>query len=320
MKEKLQQIDKKTWLFLGGFILLTIIILFGGAFLYNKFFYKRSYKEVEQIMLNAAKTHFEEYPNMLPTTINNSISISDDDLVAAEEMKPISEYLKDENASCSGNVNVTNINGNYRYTVFLDCGKGKYQTKKFIDYIKENVPTTDSGNGLYSLNNELVYRGDNVDNYIQFSGKIYRIVKFSEDRPVIIYTEKSNSVVWDNRYNVDKQSNSGINDYSVSRIRDTLNELYDDDTFLSDEDRLLVVAHNLGIGKRNNNDTDKTGSLENAVILENQYIGLLQMNDFLNASLDKNCTNTNNPSCSNYNYLSKYKYNWWTITASSANS
>ena len=56
------------------------------------------------------------------------------------------------------------------------------------------------------------------------------------------------------------------------------------------------------------------------MVLENQFIGLLQMNDFLNASLDVNCTNTNNPSCSNYNYLSKYKYNWWTITASSANS
>ena len=320
MKEKLAKIDKKTKIMVVGFLILIIVILFGGAFVYNKFFYKRSLDEIEQIMLDSAKNHFEKYPNMLPQNINDSITITDSDLVATEEMNTIAEYLKDETSTCQGKVTVTNINGKYRYVVYLDCGQEKKRTQTFIDYIKENVPTTESGNGLYSLYNEIVYRGDNVNNYLKLSGKTYRIVKFSDDQTVIIYTEKQESTVWDDRYNTSKQDNSGINDYSVSRIRDYLNDLYKGNTFLSESDKLLAVAHTIGIGKRNNNDTDKSGSLENAAIMENQYIGLLQINDYLNASLDVNCTNTNSPSCANYNYLSKYKYNWWTTTASSANS
>lgn len=320
IKEKLGKIEKKNWIIIGCFLLSITIILFGGAFVYNKFFYKRSYQEIESIMLEAAKSHFDSHPNMLPKNINDSVSISDSDLVAAEEMDTIAEYLKDETSSCQGKVTVTNINGKYRYAVFLDCGEKEHQTKKFIDYIKENVALAQDGDGLYSLNNELVYRGDNVNNYLQFSGKLYRIVKFSDDYSVIIFSEKLASKTWDDRYNIEKEDNSGINNYSISRAKEYLDNLYEGTSLIQEKDKTLVAAHNLGIGKRNNKDTDKTGALENATILENQYIGLLQMNDFLNASLDSNCSSSSSPSCSNYNYLANYKYSWWTMTASSANS
>lgn len=320
MKEKLQKIDKKIWIMIGAFIVLIIIILFGGAVIYNKFFYKRSYEEVENIMLEASKNYLTNNPEKLPQNINDSITIPVSNLVAEEEMDTIASYLKDEATTCRGEVKVTNINQKYRYAVFLDCGEDKHQTTKFIDYINENVPIVTSGNGLYNLNNELVYRGDNVNNYITFSGKTYRIVKISEEQPVIIYTEKMESTIWDNRYNIETEDNSGINDYSVSRIRDYLNNLYKETTLVAEEDKLLITAHNIGIGKRNNKDTDKTGYLENSILLEDQYIGLLQMNDYLNASIDTNCTTSTSPSCANYNYLSKYQYNWWTITANNLNS
>lgn len=321
MKEKLEKIDKKIWIMGGTFLIIIIIVIFGGAFLYNKLFYKRSYSEIETIMVNATKSYLEKNPEKKPANINDSINIPVDTLVNEEEMKTIESYIKVEENTCTGEIKVTNINQNYRYAPFIDCGEDKYQTVKFNDYINEFEKIVTSGNGLYEINNELVYRGDNVNNYITFSGKTYRIVKFSEERPIIIYTEKmEESTVWDDRYNIEKEDTSGINDYSISRIRDTLNELYKGTTLIAEEDKQLVVAHNIGIGKRNSKDTDKTGSLENAIILENQYIGLLQMNDYLNASTDVNCTTTTSPSCVNYNYLSKYKYNWWSITASSANS
>lgn len=314
MKDKLEKIDKKTLMMMGGFLVLVVVILFAFAFIYNRFFYKKSYEEIETIMLEAAKNHYSENKEMLPKNINDSISIGVDDLVKAEEMKEINYYLKDDTATCDGEVKITNINNNYRYAVFLDCGK-KHKTTKFIDYVNENVDIVNSGNGLYNLNDELVYRGDEVNNYIKFSGKTYRIVKFKNEEAVIILTEKLGSYEWDNRYNVEEESNSGINDYSISRIKSTLDDLYEGTSLVSNEDKLLLVSHSIGIGKRSEKDTDKTGSLENSVMLDNQYIGLLQMNDYLNASWDNNCSNSISPSCSNYNYLSKYRYNWWTITA-----
>lgn len=321
MKEKLQKIDKKIWIMGGSFLILIIVIILGGALVYNKFFLKHTYSEVETIMLNATKNYLDKNSEKLPININDSITIPASVLIDAEEMKTIESYLKEDENTCDGEVIVTKISGNYRYTPFIDCGYDKYQTIKFTDYIENKVDIVESGNGLYNLNDELVYRGDKVDNYITFSGKLYRIVKFTNESPVIIYTEKMDSTaVWDNRYNVEKQDSIGINDYSISRIRDTLNELYKGNQLVSENDKLLVIAHDVGIGRRNSNDTDKTGALENAIKLENQYIGLLQINDYLNASTDVNCTTTISPSCINYNYLSKFKYNWWTTTASSLNT
>lgn len=321
MKEKLKQIDKKKLIIVGAFLILIVVILFGGAFIYNKFFYKRSYSEIENIMLTATKEHFAKNKDDLPKSYNEIVTLSDTDLVTIEAMKPISEYLKNDNISCSGSVTVTNIDGkNYRYTPYLDCGES-YQTLKFMDYINKAVPIVETGNGLYKLNDELIYRGDNVDNYLKFNGKIYRIVKFIDNSPIIIYTdEKLNSVVWDDRYNIDKNSNLGINDYSVSRVRDSLNELYKGTTLISEENKKLVISHTIYIGKRNNKDTDKTGTLEKSTSIENQFISLLPIYDFLNASTDKNCTTSTSASCSNYNYLAKYNYNWWTATTTSSNT
>lgn len=304
---------------IGGFLVLVIVVLFGGAFIYNKFFYKRSYSEVENIMLEATHNYFNHHKDALPQNINDTVTLTESDLVAAEEMKSISEYLKEESTSCEGKVSVTNINGTYRYTPSLNCG-AKYNSQTLIDYIKSNVQVVENGNGLYNLNDELVYRGDNVKNYLKFSGKMYRIVKFSDNQPVIILAEKLETMNWDNRYNIEKKDTSGINDYSVSRVKEYLDNLYKGNKFITTNDKTLVTAHSLAIGKRSDSETDKTGNIEKSAIIENQFIGLLPMYDYLNASLDSNCTTTTSPSCVNYNYLTKFSYNWWTMTGTSTNT
>ena len=55
-------------------------------------------------------------------------------------------------------------------------------------------------------------------------------------------------------------------------------------------------------------------------IIEKQFIGLLPLYDYLNASLDTNCTTSISTSCMNYNYLAKYQNNWWTMTSTSLNT
>lgn len=317
MKEMLKKIDKKKLYLVGGFFIGIIIILFGGAFVYNKFFYKRSYSEIEEIMVSSAKNYLSKNKKNYPNNYNEEFVLSDNDLVEASEMDSISSYLKDKTSSCTGKVTVTNINGKYRYTPTLSCGS-KYQTVKFIDYIKKVVPVVSNGNGLYNMNDELVYRGDSVNNYIQFDNHTYRIVKFSNDSASIIYTERLSSAVWDDRYNAQKKDLVGINDYSVSRIKETVDDFYQKD--ITSNGKMLIVAHSLNIGKRSNDDTDKTLGLEKSAIIENQFVGLLSLGDYLNASLDSNCTTSVSVSCMNYNYLSKFRLPWWTITGVNENT
>lgn len=315
MRNFFEEIDKKKIIMFCGILLLFIVILFGGAFIYNKFFSKNSYDEVLENMKLAAVEYLKARPDELPTNENESITVNDDELVNLELMKNINEQLRVEGYTCDGSVVVTNVNGNYRYNPILDCGD-EYHTTKLVDYINSNELIVQSGNGLYKLNNELVYRGDKVNNYLKLGGKTYRIVKIVDGYVVVILTDEAESVNWDNRYNVDKTSNVGINDYTISRIRDYLETLYNGSSLLTNDAKLLVSSYDLKIGTRTSNDTDKTGELEKAVVLENQYIGLLPVYDFLNASIDENCTTTTSRSCVNYNYLAKYKNSWWTVTAS----
>lgn len=324
MKEKVEKIGKKNIIIAVVFFISIIIILFGGALIYNKYFYKKTYSEVESMMVTASQKYLANNSSMLPKVANESIVITDNMLIEAELMKDIDSYIKNSKTSCTGSVNVTNIKkDSYRYVPNLDCGEDFYVTTTFMDYINKNVSIVESGNGLYELNGELVYRGDNVNNYISLSGKNYRIVKFVDNHPVIIYTEKSEPAIWDDRYNMQKDGNFGINDYEISRIRDTLNKLYNStgkDAFLTETDKTLIIQHDLAIGKRNSKDVDNTGILEKGKILTEQYIGLLPANDFVNASLDVNCVSLNSKACSNYNYLSKFKLNWWLLTANSGNT
>lgn len=319
MKDKFKEVDKKKFIIIIGGLLLLVVIALGGALVYNKFFSKSSYDEVLNNMKMAAIQYYEDRGNKLPASENSSVTVSDTELVNTGLMKSVNDQLKTRGYTCDGEVIVTNINGNYRYNPILDCGD-EYQTITLNDYIDENVSIVKEGNGLYKLDDALVYRGDNVNNYVKLAGKVYRIVKIVDDHIVIILTDKADSVNWDNRYNIDKNNNVGINDYTVSRMREHLENLYKENSLLTDKAKLLVTNYDLQIGTRTSNDTDKTGALENAVVLENQYIGLLPVYDFLNASIDENCTSTSSKSCVNYNYLAKYKNSWWTTTAVEGNT
>lgn len=323
MKEKIEKIGKKNIIIAGVFFISVIIILFGGALIYNKYFYKKTYNQMEEMLVKAAQEYLNEFKEELPSKPNDYVEITENMLVNTNKIKNIDNYIKNANTTCSGSVFVTNINGNYRYVPKLDCGQNYYKTTTFIDYIKKNINIVESGNGLYNLNDELVYRGDNVNNYIKINNKNYRIVKFSDDYPVIIYTEKADTISFDDRYNIEKDDTAGVNDYEVSRMRDYLNNLYNatgKDALLTDANKLMIVQHDLPIGKRSVEDTDNSGTIEKSKILTEQYIGLLPVYDFLNASTDTNCVNINSKACSNYNYLSKYRFNWWTMTANNKNT
>ena len=123
---------------------------------------------------------------------------------------------------CNGKVVVKNVNSSYFYQAFVNCEEA-YRTITLSEYIKSHVNTVSIGSGLYQNNDKLIYRGEDPANYIQFAGRVYQILQVNSDGTIdIIATEKREKSVWDNRYNQDRKRNDGINDYSVSRVRDSL--------------------------------------------------------------------------------------------------
>lgn len=313
MDELIKKMDKKK-MAIGIIVFIVIIVcLIGGSLLYYNLFAKKNFQEIETIMTNAAKEYYNYHQKELPTNSGESKSISISDLVASEYMKTTEEYLKDENIICKGSVNVTNVNGNFRYVPLLDCGKD-YSYKMLVDYIKENESVVTYSDGLYNINDTLVFKGEKINNYVKFAGTTWRIIKITENKIMLVYNDKGPRNCWDDRYNTSKKLNIGINDYTVSRIRDALNNLYTTDNMFGSKDKLLLSSFNLSIGKVGENEDDKNGEIGKSSILENQYIGLPSITDYMNASLDSNCNYASNPACANYNFLADYEYNFWLLT------
>ena len=316
-----EQIRKRLLLVFGvvlGVVILILLILFIISLISGK---KPTYREIEEIMKNAAIEYYSKHKARLPQSNDVVEAVDDDILVRNEYMKPLNKYLK-EGVNCLGKVEVDYNNGDYIYTPYLECGKA-YSTVELYKKVTESKNIVTSGYGLYNMNNEFVYRGETVNNYITLDGNtdessLWRIVKFTQSGEAVLIGNRITSVPWDDRYNAVTNSRDGINDYSISRIKETLNDLYwendEKKAIFSKKAREKLVSFNLCVGKRAQDYTANDHSAECSVVAENQRMGLLTLSDFLNVSTDSNCNKNYARACQNYNYL-KVDYNWWLATA-----
>lgn len=292
---------------IGIFLIIIIIKLVTGG--------KLEYTAIEDKMLTAAKKYYQENSNELPEVSGNTTTIETSKLVEKNYLKDLSKLVKNKNDNCSGSITVTNNNGYYLYSANLDCGDS-YKTKKFNTMLTSNIVT--SGDGLYNYNGTYIYRGETVNNYVSYAGKTWLILRINSDGSIrMLETTKRDTVVWDDRYNSSRQSNTGINDFNVSRIKDSINYIYQ--TEFTDNDKSYIFNQNLCIGKRNEADPGFDGTIECSNTVPNQPLGLLQVNEFSIASIDSGCKNITDPECTNYNYLVGLS-SYWTLTADANNT
>ena len=312
----------KMFRFVGIILLITILLLVILFVISNMSPKVYKYSDIETILKNAAKGYFKDHPESLPQNEGSIIEIDSSNLVAEGRMKELSEYTE-EGVTCSGTVQVELAGGEYLYTPYLNCGDS-YATVEFYKKLIDGENIVTAGYGLYASNGSYVYRGEDVNNYVQLDNNLWRIVKITSTNNIVLI---SNDRIgygneWDNRYNEKKGYEAGINQYSVSRIHDYLNTIYDkpnteeadDENPLSKKDKTRMVAFDLCVGKRSQKSEGKDNSIECAQKVPNQKLGLLTVAEYMNASLDPNCKMTISKTCKNYNYLSKVT-GWWLATA-----
>ena len=294
---------------LGGISLIIIILslIFNG---------NDNTTDDEASLINAAKRYFENNSSMLPKEDYGTYTVAQNTLVSQNYI----EQPKDSNGnniSCSSYVTVVKTPSGYVYNPYIHCGN-ESDTNLFYKNLIDKVVT--SGDGLYQIKEEYYFKGDNPNNYVSFADKIWRVTKVTENKNIkmVVSFDNLKISVWDNRYNTETKGNTGINDYSISRIKTSLNELFNSNTYFEDSDKSKMAFTDICVGKRALNDKTADGSVECSSILQNQPISLLQLNEYFIASNDSNCPANNFASCQNYNFLAKK--NFWTITAVSDNS
>ena len=223
-------------------------------------------------------------------------------------------------------VQVAKIDTDYVYTPYLNCGE-QYSTVELYRKVLSNEKVVSSGYGLYQTNGAYVYRGEIVNNYVNFGGKMWRILKITSNNNVVLISEDGVGypVPWDDRYSEERLYDAGINTYNASRAREYLSRVYtiddpeDDEFFLSKKNRAKLIPYNICVGKRLLSSSSKDNSEECKDVLRNQKLGLLTLSEYLYASIDPNCKTADSLSCKNYNYLAK-NYEWWLATANKENT
>ena len=322
MVQVLKRMDKKFLIIVGCIICIPILLIIVLALIQgcNR---KISYDKYEEKMILALESYIKD-KDKTPKLEGETFSMSLDKLVEKEYIKSTEKMLDDD--SCEGTVTVrnngisieSNGDGLLNYTVNLECKD--YSSVHLIDKLKEDLTTEESG--LYQVGDEFIYKGSEVNNYIMLSQIPYRILSIDKEGilKLIKIDPESPSKMWDDKFNVETNRNSGINIYKDSRMKAYLVENYNNTKRISKDTRKHLVAYDVCIGKRSNSDFSISKEVDCSLKSEKQIVSLINISDYALASLDPNCTTLRSRSCNNYNYLRNVVSSTWTLNSSSDNT
>ena len=210
----------------GSVALVMFLIIMAIAIVVKVIGLKVSYEALEEKLEQAAAQYLIKNPSNLPSGSNPTVVVSANTLIENKYIKELKKYVKD--SSCTANVVVDYVNNDYKYQAYLTCNS--FKTEKLGDVLKKNNNISLVKEGLYEMNNEYVFRGQNPNNYVELNGEIWRIVKIDKNHNIkIIITETEEDdlyAVWDDRYNTEEDSNYGINNFSLSRGLITIKNIY----------------------------------------------------------------------------------------------
>lgn len=300
----LEFLKDKIYYIMGGTILLLVILIVISSCSNSN----GDYSSIEENMKNAATNYYKERNKLLPKEEGGVVKVTLSTLIEAELIEEIYDP-KNSASKCEGYVEVYNSKGEYVYVPFLTC-KGNYEPNYLNEKIKADEPD-ELGDGIYEIDGEYRYRGENVKNYVEFNGSIWRIIKVDQDgdiKIVRLFENEDERYSWDTTYNPVRNSETGINtDFETSNARRILKGYYDN---LSKEAKVRLVPKTLCVGAYGENSViDKANDC--IYQIENQYFVMLTLLDVKYASTNENCVKVSSAECNNRNYLTQDKTNGW---------
>lgn len=288
-------------------ILIVAIIIITIAFSScskKTFTTQEKYEVMEEELKTKAITFTKTNPRYLPKEVNEKTKLNMRVLVSNELMNQFYAN-EDSNIACTGYVSIRKLDDeSYKYVPYIKCGK-YYETFNLSNYIIKNSEIVVSDEGLYKYSNKYIFRGENINNYIKIGEDIFRIISFDDSGLIRVISEKKyDRSVWDDRYNSSQEKDVGINNYEKSRMKEFLEKAYLTDTeYFNPTLKSMIVPHDICVGSVPEDNTDFFGTAECSTIVPNQYLGLLQTNEYYIASVDEGCKSMKNPECGNYNYF-----------------
>lgn len=301
---------------IAGAVVIVIVLLVIKLVQDSKIGNNASEKE----LIRAAQKYFKEKPYLLPSENYAMEKVNSNILVERNYLK----QKKDSNGmprQCSSYITVTNVGGEYFYNPFVKCGISDDTILLYDRLVAIAKEENKNGeNGLFIVGDKYIFRGDKPANHILFAGKKWRIMSLNEDKTIKLFYngDEAESRVWDDRFNIEANSVKGVNDYSISRVKEYVNTYINNSTNFSNKSKAKLAFMDLCIGKRDLEETSIDGRVECSQLFEHQLIGIPSVNEYLSISNDPNCPSLIR-SCSNYNFMAR-KSSFWSLTPVGGNT
>lgn len=312
-----KELLKKLLMIMCGFTVLLIVFIVVMMIVHNSSSKKISYEKIKSNAIEAARNYYDNLEIKLEAGESKEIFISD--LISEGYMEDFSEKLESD-VKCDGKVNITNSLGDIRYFAVLNCGSS-YMEETLYEHIINNNEIVQSGEGIYDMYGRYIYRGEFVNNYVNFDGKTWYIVDIEKDGTIRLVSSKkvlSSNVVWDDRYNTSTNNSVGYNDFEKSRIYETLKDLATGNSVLSGNAKNKVLGQQICYGLRSEMENDNSNLVDCSRTIGDQMFSTLTVSDVITASIDNTCNSIRQSQCGNYNYLSSRKVSgFWTTIADS---
>lgn len=157
------------------------------------------------------------------------------------------------------------------------------KNKTFSEILTTDANLVYEGDGLYKNEDEYLFRGKEVNNYVYYSGRLWRIVKVNKNNSIKLVTaDLDTSLVWglDNNY-----EESYVKDWLIGDNNRFYNSLNQPDRYLQNDTYCIDKINEENITK-----------CEETI---NSFVGLISYNEYSMAGLDES-------------YLNIGKY-FWTI-------
>lgn len=313
----LKNIDKKT-LKVGiiGLSALVVLIIIISALVNLTDKTYSSYEEAEQKLVSAAGKYYEDNPGALPITEKNTSVVSANTLAIGGYISPLEDLLSD-GENCTAQVVVSKVGGSYEYTPYLDCGAAYESLELYNKVLEDNVVVTE-GIGLYADSGDKVFRGEVKNNYVMLNENLWRIVRIDSENNIVLVSEfRTDTKLWDDRYNDATGGTYGINNYNLSRVKESIETDYYGTELLTDSEKAKVITTKWCIGQRTLTEVGDYKTVECKTMSEEESpIGLLTVGEYMKASIDDGCKTLEDKNCTNYNYITNYENTFWSLTAS----
>jgi hypothetical protein len=182
------------------------------------------------------------------------------------------------------------------YKIYNPKTENGEEVKLLGSSITSDAALATEGDGLYRVSGSYIYKGTEVDNYIEFGNTLWRIIKINSDGSIEMATDSYiNALDW----------NTTITDYANSDIRAYLNDVY---LNTLNKDMLTNVTY----------CTDLVTDLSNVTCNSsnsNDYVRLIGITEFLNSEV-----NSSSFLADSNNYIWLYNSNEKSVWHTNGNS